>query len=70
MKKRLPPKHCRHIELLLNNYRHILVLPLSSKSLPPKKGKTVYRRKITAMTHYRDVCVRLTKRYRVNPCEH
>ena len=58
MKKCLPPK----------NYPHILVLPFLPKPLPPKKGKTVYRLKITAVFHYRSVCVRLIKRYRGNPC--
>ena len=63
-KNRLPPKNYRYIALPLNNYRHLLVLPFPPKSLPSKKGKSVYRRKITAISYYRSLCVRLIKRYR------
>ena len=52
-KNRLPPKNYRRIALPPKEYRHILVLPPPPKSLPQKNEKTAYRRKITAVLHYR-----------------
>ena len=65
-------RNCRLVLSLRSRYRQKMKNRLppyfgftaSAKVVTAQKQKTAYRRKITAVWHYRPACVRLKKRYR------